>query len=149
MGGEGISVRHIAIESVSFGNDGGAFTSNSNPSIIIRNSTSINFSGNTVANMDIRGNAGDTVDGVEINSIARRGSGSSASDDDNLINIPPDGFLSILYEPTDPNVAERSLDGFDGYQGRMFLRRKPDGRPDLGTVYKSTVPGKGAWALYD
>ena len=140
MGGEGIPVRHTAVECVSFGNDGYAFTSNSNPSIIVRNSTSINLSGGSLEQIRIYGNSGTIIDGYEENCISN---GSP-----HPVNFPPGGVNGILFGTDDPAVYARSLDGFDGYQGR-FLKRKPDGRPDLGDVFKSGVPGKGAWALYD
>jgi hypothetical protein len=41
MGGEGISVKHEIRECLSFGNDGNAITSNSNPSLYVFNSTAI------------------------------------------------------------------------------------------------------------
>jgi len=140
MGGEGISVKHIAIESISFANDGYAFTSNSNPSIIVRNSTSIASSGGGIENIRIYGNTGASIDGYELNCVSTKNGGN--------VNIPPDVFTGILYDVEVTEIWARSLDGYDGYRGK-FLKRKADGRPELGTVYKSGDAGKGAWALYN
>jgi hypothetical protein len=150
MGGEGIGVRHLAIESISFGNDGSAFTSNSNPSIIVRNSTSINRTGSSLERIDIRGNSGDPVDGFEINCLSPGGVRDIFdTSSTNILNMS--GFSSIMFEvtETEPEIWERSLDGFDGYRGR-FMKRKPDGRPDLADVFKPdpNFPGKGATRLY-
>ena len=144
MGGEGISVRHLAVECVSFGNDGNAFTSNSNPSIIVKNSTSINLSGSGLDQIRIYGNSGTIVDGYAESCI------SSAADQSHGVHIPPGGYNAILFEASEsiPEIWDRSLDGFDGYRGR-FMKRKADGRPDLGTVYQPGLAGKGAWALYE
>ena len=147
MGGEGISVKHLAIHSVSFGNDGNAFTSNSNPSIILINSTSIGTSGNDVSKMDIRGNAGTAVDGYEEFCISTGGTYDINKTSSTNINVAG-GVNSIMFPVSNSDIDARSLDGYDGYQGR-FMKRKADGRPDLGSVFKSNVPGVGAWRLYD
>jgi len=145
MGGEGISVKHIAIESVAFGNDGHAFTSNSNPSIIVRNSTAIDMSGSALGRIYIYANSGTVIDGYQQNSIAT----SPGSSD---VNLTGGSIISmyntILFPVSDPQINERSLDGFDGYQGR-FIKRRDDGRPDLGNVYRPGTPGQGAWAFYN
>ena len=138
MGGEGISVKHLAIESVSFGNDGHAFTSNSNPSIFVRRSTAINTNGTDVGKIYIYAAP---VDGKEEDCI------SDSANQKHNVNIPQNGYAGILFAVSDSEIYERSLDGFDGYQGR-FMKRRADGRPFFGNVYASGVAGKGAGRLY-
>ena len=138
MGGEGISVKHLAIESVSFGNDGHAFTSNSNPSIIVRRSTAINTAGTGVGRVYIYAAP---IDGKEEDCI------SDSTNQMHGVNLPQSGFSTILFGVNEPEIAARSLDGFDGYQG-SFMKRRADGRPFLGDVYKSGISNKGAWRLY-
>ncbi|MCL2805195.1 MAG: hypothetical protein FWD26_04575 [Treponema sp.] len=156
LGGEGISVKHTAINSISFRNDGSAFTSNSNPSMIVRNSISIGPSGGDLQRIDIRANSGDVADGFEVNCIA----GNPGADRDRDIGFPNNitrstsisygaGYNSILFDVDEPEIYARSLDGFDGYQGKMFMKRKADGRPDFGNVFRPGEAGKGAGTFFD
>jgi len=141
MGGEGLSVRHEIRQSISFGNEGNAFTSNSNPSLMVYNSTAIDQSGGGVGTIAItRGDTTTPIDGRATNCFTSSTGEYIASCSS---TFPGGNYSSVLYSRT---VNSRTL-AADNPMPAKFLNRKPDGRPDLGNNYATTGPA-GATAFY-
>jgi hypothetical protein len=113
MGGEGISIRHEIHQSSSFGNAADAFTSNSNPSLLIFNSTNVGR---------INISSGDSSDADGRASNCWSGDGSD--------------YNTVLVTRT-----------VNGQEYKKFLNRLPDGRPDMGNVFRRTT-GDGATVFY-
>lgn len=147
MGGEGISIRHETIECLAFGNDGNAFTSNSNPSLDVFNCTAINFEKDGLGDVNIyTGESAVRADGKIENTVytySYRESGATVVVNEGGIENDDYDYQSIL-------VCKPWFEEFMGTTNtyKHFLERDAQGVPILNNVFKSDTPAKGAWVFY-
>jgi len=128
MGGEGISIRHVIRQSSSFGNVADAYSSNSNPSLMIYNSTAI-------GRINIRaGDSATFVDGKDIDC----GEGPGSYLDDGILfprlvngqtytkflNRKADGRpdLQDVYKPVEPAIPTENPKGATAF----YVTVKPE-----------------------
>ena len=156
LGGEGISVRHEVRQSLSFLNVGSPIMSNSNPSIDVYYSTAIDAYGGSLGPINITSGDGSTPDGrlrlEQRKDCVNSSSSGNVSGNGNVTNYD---FESVLYTLNELYGIEAEATWHDGSryaisEAKKFLKRKPDGRPDMGTVYRPTGVqwATGAWAFY-
>jgi hypothetical protein len=107
LGGEGLSVRQVVRESLSFGNGDGAksFTSNSNPALYLLNCTAIGSDSGSDGSIDIRSGDSSAATGSAVNCITA------------VNDVQSTDFASIL--------------------SGNFLSRDGNGHFILGSIYKS------------
>jgi hypothetical protein len=127
LGGEGISTRHEVYECLSFRNGGNAFTSNSNPSIDVFNSTAINTAGSGLGVINIYAGDSSGANGT-INRCVYSGSG---------------GVTGFEFEQF---LVEKEI---NGVRYKKFIDRDQNGKPILKNVYKPDTAGQGAWVFYN
>jgi len=153
MGGEGIGIRHEIHQSLAFANKGHAITSNSNPSLLVYDSTAINPDGSQFGIINIySGDSNVAANGNTFNSIGSvtiRGIISGQ----NRGTVPSVTNYSSLFVSGEgvgyPFGAEiPRFDGNGTIDGRKFIPRNAQGFFILNNVYQPSGP-MGATQFYD
>jgi len=153
MGGEGIGIRHEIHQSLSFRNKGYAFTSNSNPSLVLYNSTAIDSAGNGIGGINIySGDSNVSANGNAFNSIGIltvRPVISNRPEGAVPVNV---NYVSVMVSGDEvgyPYGAQiESSDGNGTVDGRKFIKRNDRGFFILTDVYNPAA-GRGASQFYD
>jgi hypothetical protein len=154
MGGEGISVRHEIHQSLAFRNKGFAYSSNSNPSLLVFNSTAIGSGGNNMGGINIySGDSNVAANGNAFNSI---GSLTIRPILSNAVRgtLPPNtDYSSFLVSGNEVGYPfGEQIERWDGNGtvcGKKFIRRNEQGFFILGDVYRPGIAGEGATEFFD
>jgi len=154
MGGEGIGISHEIRQCLSFGNKGYAITSNSNPFLLVYNSTAIDLSGTNLGGIYIYSGdsnvaaVGRTFD--SIGNVSIRGNNEASGSK----GIPPSdtNFAGILVSGDKLGLPFGELiDKYDGsgtVNGKQFIGRDANGFFILNTVYDPGGQTGGAKEFY-
>jgi hypothetical protein len=140
LGGEGIPIVHESHHTISFANVGAVYTSNSNPAPNHYNCTAIESDGSSIGNIGISSGDGTPAYGLRVDCLQ----GGSAS-----LGGASTNWQSIMYtwEELYGGTPPFEFPG-ESPSPKRFMKRKPDGRPDLGDIYKVSEGSPGAWAFY-
>jgi hypothetical protein len=156
MGGEGIGVSHELHQCLSFLNKGYAVTSNSNPFLLVYNSTAINKDGDGLGGIYIY--SGDSAAAAgrtsfSIGSVSIKGRPSTDPDTGDKGTLPSNrGYAGILISGDQLGLPfEEYIEKFDGnstVSGKKFIERDGNGFFNLKGVYDPGTQDYGAKEFY-